>query len=203
MKAKKLIALLLATMTAISATPLSGIAAQEDYATRGEVVQMLMNAADEYNPQVQKTDIIKGYEDGELHEEENVTRAQALVMLKRAFGGFPVLTGNNLRIAIPKEQFTDIPDWAKEELSPVFDAGIVAGTEPGVFSPNENVTVEQMKLFINRAYSVYGSNLRDSFYATVNKAGLESLTIPAGRTISGTLYDIDDRVNLQIQELIK
>ena len=148
MKAKKLIALLLAAMTAISATPLSGIAAQEDYATRGEVVQMLMNAADDYNPQVQKTDIIKGYEDGELHEEENVTRAQALVMLKRAFGGFPVLTGNNLRIAIPKESFTDIPDWAETELSDVFDAGIAAGTEDGKFSPDEPVTKEQMKLFI-------------------------------------------------------
>lgn len=203
MKAKKLIALLLAAMTAISAAPLSGIASQEDYATRGEVVQMLQIAADDYNPQVQKTDIIKGYEDGELHEEENVTRAQALVMLKRAFGEFPVLTGNNLRIAIPKESFTDIPDWAETELAPIFDAGIAAGTGNGKFSPDDPVTTEQMKLFINRAYTVYGSNLRDSFYATVNKAGLESLTIPAGRKISGTLYEIDDRVNLQIQELIK
>ena len=203
MKAKKLIALLIAAMTAISAAPLSGIAAQEDYATRGEVVQMLQIAADDYNPQIKKSDIIKGYEDGELHEEETVTRAQALVMLKRAFGRFPVLTGNNLRIAIPKESFTDIPDWAETELSDVFDAGIAAGTGNGKFSPDDPVTTEQMKTFINRAYTVYGSNLRDSFYATVNKAGLESLTIPAGRTISGTLYEIDDRVNLQIQELIK
>ena len=203
MKAKKLIALLLAAMTAISATPLSGIAAQEDYATRGEVVQMLMNAADDYNPDVQKTDIIKGYEDGELHEEENVTRAQALVMLKRAFGGFPVLTGNNLRIAIPKESFTDIPDWAGTELSDVFDAGIAAGTGDGNFSPDDPVTTEQMKTFINRVYTLYGSNLKDSFYATVNKTALENLEIPAGNSIAGTVYSIIDQSNIQVSELIK
>ena len=146
---------------------------------------------------------IKGYEDGELHEEENITRAQALVMLKRAFGGFPVLTGNNLRIAIPKESFTDIPDWAGTELSDVFDAGIAAGTEDGKFSPDDPVTTEQMKTFINRVYTLYGSNLKDSFYATVNKTALENLEIPAGNSIAGTVYSIIDQSNIQVSELIK
>lgn len=83
--------------------------AQEEYATRGEAVEMLLTAADDYRPDAPKSDIIKGYGDGQLHEEQPVTRAEALIMLTRAFGGFPELKGNNLRRAIPREDFTDIP----------------------------------------------------------------------------------------------
>ncbi|MGN1059698.1 MAG: M13-type metalloendopeptidase, partial [Clostridia bacterium] len=203
MKLKKMIALLLAVPMTISAAPFSCMAAEEDCATRGEVVQMLITAADDYNSQVQKTDIIKGYGDGNLHEEETVTRAQALVMLGRAFGDLPELKGNNLRLAIPKESFTDIPQWAETELAPIFDAGIVAGTGEGQFSPDAPVTIGQMKTFIDRVYTLYGSNLKDSFYATVNKAELETLEIPAGNSITGTVYSTMDQSTVQVSELIK
>ena len=182
-------------------------AAQDDDATRGEVAEMLLQAADDYNPGVEKTDIIKGYEDGELHEDWNVTRAEALVMLKRAFGELPEPTGHNARVAIPAESFTDIPEWAQTELADVFDAGIVAGTAEGIFSPNENVTTEQMELFIERVYSLFGTNLKDDFYAAVNKDTLNSLVIQPGRVISGTLYDLQDKsadaVDAIIQELVR
>ena len=177
--------------------------AEEDYATRGDVAAMLLSAADDYNPAVQKTDIIKGYEDGQLHEERSVTRAEALVMLKRAFGELPQPTGHNARVAIPMESFTDIPEWAKTELSGVFQAGIVAGTAPGVFSPNQNVTKDQMELFIDRVFSLYGTNLKDDFYAAVNKDKLNSLEIKPGRTISGTLYDLNDKSTENVDAIIK
>ena len=177
--------------------------AEEDYATRGDAAAMLLSAADDYNPAVQKTDIIKGYEDGQLHEERSVTRAEALVMLKRAFGELPQPTGHNARVAIPMESFTDIPEWAKTELSGVFQAGIVAGTAPGVFSPNQNVTKDQMELFIDRVFSLYGTNLKDDFYAAVNKDKLNSLEIKPGRTISGTLYDLNDKSTENVDAIIK
>lgn len=63
----------------------------------------------------------------------------------------------------------------------MFDAGIVAGTSEGIFSPNENVTDTQMNLFIDRTYAVFGNNLRDDFYATVNKDSLNNLEIKPGR----------------------
>lgn len=200
---KKFVSVLLTMMMTLTAIPFSGIAAQEDYATRGEVVQLLLEAADDYNPQVQKTDIIKGYGDGNLHEEQSVTRAEALIMLNRAFGGFPELTGNNLRLAIPKEDFSDIPEWAQAELAPVFDAGIVAGTGEGKFSPDQAVTTQQMELFIDRVFAIYGTNPKDSFYASVNKNALNTLEIPAGGKMAGTLYAIRDQTNQQVGELIK
>ena len=175
----------------------------EDYASRGEVADMLLQAADDYNPEVEKTDIIKGYEDGQLHEEKSVTRAEALVMLKRAFGELPEPDGHNARTAIPMENFTDIPDWAKTELADVFSAGIVAGTAEGVFSPNQNVTKEQMELFIKRVFSLFGSNLKDDFYAAVNKDKLNSLEIKPGRVISGTLYDLDIKSTENVDNIIK
>ena len=174
----------------------------DEEATRGEVAQMLIAAADDYNPGVQKTDILKGYGDGQLHEEEPVTRAEALVMLKRAFGEIPVPTGVNAVLAYPSEEFTDIPDWAKTEIEDVFNAGIVAGTSEGTFSPDEHVTIGQMKLFISRMFTLYGSNEKDDFYAAVNKEYLENFEFTPGQPIGGLTYDISGTVMNQVNDII-
>ncbi|MGM9938010.1 MAG: M13-type metalloendopeptidase, partial [Candidatus Ornithomonoglobus sp.] len=149
------------------------------------------------------SDIIKGYDDGELHEDWSVTRAEALVMLKRAFGELPTPTGHNARVALPQGSFTDIPDWAKTELKNVFDAGIAAGTAEGIFSPNDNVTKEQMNLFIQRVYALYGTNEKDDFYAAVNKDALNKLEIKPGRVLAGTMFDLQDESTAQVNEIIK
>lgn len=203
MRLKKTITVLLCAVLLLSALPATAALAEENYATRGEVTAMLLTAADDYRPDVQKTDIIKGYEDGQLHEENPVTRAEALIMLNRAFGGFPELKGHNLRVAIPKEELTDIPDWAKDELAPVFDAGLVAGTAPGVFSPDEYVTTEQMELFISRVFALYGTNVKDSYYAAVNKNLLDTLEISTGKTMAGTFYGVRETTDAQVLALIE
>lgn len=177
--------------------------ANNNFATRGEICNMLLEAADFYNPSVKKEDILKGYEDGLLHEERFVTRAEALVMLNRAFPQMPEATGHNKRTALKAESFTDIPLWAEKELTAIFDRGLVAGTGKGVFSPDSNVTKEQMELFIKRVYSLYGKNYRDDFYATVNKNQLENLKIADGEYISGTMYDLQGIASNQINEIIR
>ena len=113
MNRRKMVALMVAAVIVLAAVPLTGAAESEDYATRGQVCEMLLEAADDYQPGLQQSDIMKGYEDGTLREDSPVSRVEALVMLRRAFGSFPQLQGNNLRLAIPKQEFTDIPDWAK------------------------------------------------------------------------------------------
>lgn len=104
MKPKKIISAAVAAAIFLTNT---GYAA-DTAATRGYTTEYLVRAADFYNPGVAKSDILKGYEDGELHEERGVTRAEALVMIKRAFKEFPELTGHNKRVAIPAESFNDI-----------------------------------------------------------------------------------------------
>ena len=180
----------LQTDTSVQARTNGAVAWEEDRAaTRGEVVEMLLAAADDYNPGVTKEDIIRGYEDGDLHEDQSVTRAEALVMLARAFGPLPERKGVNAAQAIPADSFSDVPAWAAETLAPVFEAGIVAGTAPGVFSPNEAVTVHQMELFIRRTYALFGSNERDDFYATANKDHLDNAEVG---DYTGTGYEIGD-----------
>ncbi len=176
--------------------------AKETYVTRGEVAKMLVEAADDYNPKVTYADILQGYEDGSLHENEKVSRAEALVMLSRAFGTLPALTGHNARVALTSGDFSDIPDWAKKELRPVLDAGIAAGVAEGVFAPDETVTEEQMKLFLERVYALFGTNEKDDFYAAVNKETLDRLNLLPGHVMAGTLYDLGDKASAEVSEIL-
>ena len=186
--------------TSVQARTNGAVAWAEDRAaTRGEVVEMLLAAADDYNPGVTKEDIIRGYEDGDLREGQSVTRAEALVMLARAFGPLPERKGVNAAQAIPADSFSDIPAWAAETLAPVFEAGLVAGTAPGVFSPNEAVTVHQMELFIHRTYALFGSNERDDFYATANKEHLDNAEV---WDYTGTFYETGDITYSQVVDML-
>ena len=200
MKTKRIIAAGITAAMLLTSTAF----ASDMYATRGEVADMLLSAADDYNKDVRRSDIIKGYGgDGDLHEEWNINRAEALVMLSRAFGTLPELSGHNARVALKSGDFTDIPDWARTELQPVLDAGIAAGTADGIFSPYDDVTKEQMELFIKRAYALFGSNEKDDFYAAVNKDALDKLELKPGRVISGSLYDLQDDSTEKVNAIIK
>ena len=200
MKLKKITSIVL--IAAVLST--NAAFASDTYATRGEVANMLLKAADDYNPKIKYSDIIKGYGgDGELHEDWNINRAEALVMLSRAFGKLPELSGHNARVALQSGDFTDIPDWAKPELKPVLDAGIAAGTADGIFSPYDDVTKEQTELFIKRAYALFGTNEKDDFYAAVNKDTLNKLEIKPGSVIAGSLYDLGDKSSDEVNGIIK
>lgn len=200
MRMKRLTALFL--IISIISLPFS-VFAQDSFVNRGEVAEMLLEAADFYNPGVVKSDIMKGYEDGLLHEERSVTRAEALVMLSRAFGDLPELTGHNERVALTAENFTDIPSWAQTELEEVFDRGIVAGTSKGKFSPDSNVTKKQMELFIERTYALYGTNPKDDFYAYVNKDTLNELEIYSGNLSAGTIENLQIETVSQVDFILE
>lgn len=107
MKRKRILAAGMAAALLLTNT----VFASDMYATRSETADMLLSAADDYKKDVKRSDIIKGYGgDGEIHEDWNINRAEALVMLSRAFGTLPALTGHNARVALKSGDFTDIPD---------------------------------------------------------------------------------------------
>lgn len=199
-QARRLLASLLTLCLLLAGVPL---AAAAEGATRGEVARMALAAADDYNPGIQLEDILQGDDSGDLREDDTATRAEALVMLQRAFGELPAPVGHNARTAIPAGNFQDIPVWAKDSLSNVFAAGIVAGTSETTFDANAPVTADQMQRFITRVYALEGSNPKDDFYAAVNKQALDSSVIPEGFEMSGTLYDMmndDSRVAAILSE---
>ena len=88
---KRLAPLVLAAVLVLGAVPAR--AAEAEALTRGEAAELLLAAGADYNPGLQRSDILKGYPNGELDLDGPVTRAQALVMLDRAFGGLPEAAG--------------------------------------------------------------------------------------------------------------
>lgn len=200
MKGKQIAAGLLAALLLVGLVP-AGAAGPEGL-TRGEACAMLVEAADDYNPGVTADDILKGDENGGRHEDEIVTRAEALVMLERAFGDLPDPKGDSARRAYPATSFTDLPAWAEQELSDVFTAGIVAGTSVAAFSPNTPVTEEQLNTFIRRVYALEGSNPKDDFYAAVNKNWLETAQIPNGYPYNNNFAELTIKVNEQVAGII-
>ena len=85
---------------------------------------ILSAAADDYITPTM-ADILQGDETGVLHLDRPLTRAEALVMLERAFGGFEAPVGANARMAFAGQEFTDVPSWAASELSGLLASGIV------------------------------------------------------------------------------
>ena len=186
---KRFVPLLLALVLALGTPPVQAAAL-----TRGGAAQALLSAAQDYNPGVQRSDILKGYPDGSLALDGTLTRAQALVMLTRAFGGFAVPVGDNARMALPASSLTNVPAWAAEELSP---AGLAEGDE------NEAMSAEALSTLLRRAYAAKGTNLKDDYYAAVNKSWLDGSDIPAGLSINGPFYGLSLTVNEQIAALIR
>lgn len=184
-------------------TPTTALAADSPALTRAEARDMLLEAADDYNPGVTAEDVMHGDEQGDLQEDRTVTRVEALVMLSRAFGDLPEPVGDSARWAYDAGNFTDIPAWAKEELEDVWTAGIVAGTTATTFSANAPMTEEQLDTLIRRVYALEGTNLKDDFYATVNKEWLETAEIPAGYPSTGTIYEMTVDTNQRVSDLIQ
>ncbi len=124
---------------------------QQKVLTRGDAVDMLIAAAKVYQPDLQETDIMKGYEDGLLYEDAEVTKTEALVMLNRAFGTLPETSDSQI---LSVEAFADMPTWAKPEMTEILKSGIVEE----VFSSDEILYAEQMEMYIERAVKLFETN---------------------------------------------
>lgn len=193
--------LLLALALAVSLAAAPAAAAPRGL-TRQQAAERLVAAAADYNPGVTVEAVMRGDHTGALNPDRTITRAETLLMLERAFGGLPEPKGANARSAYPAETFRDVPAWAADELANVFAAGIVAGDGAGSMAPTQPVTVAELNTLIQRVYALEGSNLKDDFYAAINKDWLEKSAIPAGWTSSGTLSDLSYEVTEQVADLI-
>ncbi len=172
------------------------------YLSRGEVAGIVLNAADDYNPGISKNEIMLGFEDGTLREEEPATKAQALVMLSRAFGEFPSPRGDNLRRGVFDRHFNDVPPWAVEEINKLKKVGILSSPVEGELGANENISASELNKIIKRIWALEGSNLKDDFYAAVNKEWLDSSQIPAGEARNNTFFQLRDENEKRISEIL-
>ena len=86
--------------------------------------------------------ILKGYEDNTLKPEKAINRVEALVILSRCLPG---LTG----IREPAE-FTDTPEWAKDDIDRLSGAGLIEGYGNGQIGAYDTLTVGQVRELVKR-----------------------------------------------------
>ena len=142
-KDRRILSLLLVLAIIISITPTTLAASDDTYAKRGYIADMLLVAADDYSPDLERSFIIRGDEGG-LREDDYITRAEAFVMISRAFGELDEPAGHNARLTVTDLYFDDVYEWAKPDVENLIRGGALAGTGGGMLSPAEYVTVDQV-----------------------------------------------------------
>ncbi len=106
--------------------------------------------------------ILKGYEDRTIRPDEPVSRVEAMVMLSRCVSE---LSQDEETI-----EFTDVPNWAKEEITYLSKAGIVKGYGNGKMGAEDYITTEQVGILVERIDdSLRTVQPGDSFYGYVNE----------------------------------
>jgi N-acetylmuramoyl-L-alanine amidase len=87
--------------------------------------------------------VVSGYEDGTFRPYETVTRAQFASMLARAIQPPQVLV----------EPFEDVysVDWFFGSVASLYQAGLISGTSPTMFSPNQSIDRQQTCTLLMRA----------------------------------------------------
>lgn len=91
--------------------------------------------------------VISGYPNGQFEPEASVTRAQAAMMIGRAFGA-----DGTRRSTV----FSDVSpsSVASGYISKAIDGGVVTGFLDGTFRPHEPVTRGQMAILLDRAFEL-------------------------------------------------
>lgn len=102
-----------------------------------------------YIEYVTKEGLFNGMSATQFGPDLNMSRAMAVTVLSRMYGG---------SISGLTQNFSDVPDgsWYASAVAWGVSNGIVEGVGGGRFMPNENVTREQMAVFLYRYAVTYG-----------------------------------------------
>ncbi|MBR5786323.1 MAG: S-layer homology domain-containing protein [Clostridia bacterium] len=121
--------------------------------------------SDQYKEDVSRAvvgGIVKGYQDRTIRPSEKVSRLEAMVMLARCV---PELEAEGEVI-----EFTDVPEWAKENIDYLSQAGLVKGYGDGTMGADDFITTEQVGLLVQRSDEALRTVAAgESFYGYVNE----------------------------------
>lgn len=87
------------------------------------------------------------------------------------------------------------------------DSAVQSSPKHESSSAGKSMSGKELKTVVRRIYALYGSELKDDFYAAVNKNALDTKEIPAGETDAGGTYDqrilVQNQVNSIIREIVE
>jgi putative endopeptidase len=98
--------------------------------TLGQAADYLLAAAGKYNRALPSREELMDNFMG-ITENGELPRVQALIMVSRAFGELPKPVGNDARLAPGDVDLSQVPEWAREEIEKLKEAGVLAQTDLG------------------------------------------------------------------------
>ena len=137
--------------------------------------------------------LISGYEDNSLRPRENITRAEALVILNRALGGTELSSWYDIK-------FSDTPAWAEDQINRLSAAGIVKGYGDGTLGARDYLTIIQVNTLCDRIERAIGP--MGDYYTYVNSKWLEEKQLPEGREVVSAMNSLSETVNARIEDII-
>jgi len=211
---------LILALTACGIAPVAqsvGMEAASRPLTVKQLADYFIQAADDYDPGVDRAAVLEGFT-----ETERATRLQMFVMAGRAFGELPAPTGNGRNTAPPAVDLSGAPEWSWSALRRLSDGGVLAasdlglrqlegtsqdttssfGEEGGRERMDAPVTQKDAEIVAQRFFQVFGTNLKDNFYAAVNKGEMDALELPGDGSAVGGSSTAAANTDRQLHDLI-
>lgn len=115
---------------------------------------------------------------------QNLTRAEAAVMLVRLYGA-----ADGMAAQTYPTPFTDLSDWSKPYVSWLYQHGLTHGTSQTTYSPNDPITKQSYLLFLGRAlgYADNDTATGKSFVSAADYQAAQGQTLTRGEAVSLTV----------------
>lgn len=124
--------------------------------------------------------IFEGYEDGELHLERTLTRAEFAKIFADTFL-------SDTKSADLEIKFPDIADgfWGREYIEKAVEAGVISGFDDGKFYPERNITYEQAVKIIIQYLQNNNLSYPDGYVSAAVESGItDGVTALIGENIT-------------------
>lgn len=130
-------------------------------------VMILPTSGDEYEAvkKLEQSGILEGYENGELHPEKTITRAEFAKIIVNSF---------NVDEAEEEIGFSDLgaTHWAFSFIKKAVNAGLLKGHDNGKFCPDDEITLEQAAAVVCRALGINARNYPADYISTAIDYGI-------------------------------
>jgi putative endopeptidase len=171
--------------------------------TCGQARDLIYSAATHYRNGLTPAVLLNSIPDGAARENKWVTRAEAFVMLDRAFYDLPEPVGDWLRIAPNPAIYSDMSDWARSAVDNLNKAGVLYVVRDNLLSGSDLMKRTELDTLLFRIYAMLGTNLKDDFYTAVNKDFLDNSTLTGNAVVTSRFDDMADKAYGQFNEILE